>query len=513
VPRPPLWDRVVAFVAVRYFTVDRRVLGLFRIGMGLVLLVDVLRRLPYAAMFYSDVGVLPSALAIERPVGDPTLSLFYLLHTPRAVEAGMLTLAIVDVAYLIGYRTRLAQILVFIGFASLTSRNAWVANRGHIEMSLALMWTLLLPLGDRYSLDALRAPGRQAPNARPVRSLAVMAITVQIAAIYGFNSLQKGGIAWEKGQAVHYVLWQNRVATDLAGWFRMHEPSWFSPAMSFATVWGEGLAALLVLSPLAQRSARTAFLLVTLCLHGGIALFMNLWPHSFIIMMLNLMMLPPMVLDRVLRIRAIAPMRAWVTRAARNGRARFGNRPAESPGRSVVDALQPYLIVARESAVMVMLVAVIFRIAQDNRAVPEPLRPKNLGMLAPLITYPRLYQQWSMFAEAPTTDGTVVVDGLTEGGAHIDPFTGKSPDFEAPLHGPWGQSLEECDYYLKIQQPGFEAFRGALTRYLERWQEINARPAGDRLVSFRVFWVSNDSPSPGATTPTHIDRRLLLQHP
>lgn len=115
-----------------------------------------------------------------------------------------------------------------------------------------------------------------------------------------------------------------------------------------------------------------------------------------------------------------------------------------------------------------------------------------------------------MFAEAPMTDGTLVVDAVTAAGERIDPLTGAAPDFEAPLHGPWGQSQLECDYYLKIQRSDFVPYRAALRGYLERWHELEGRPASDRLVSFRVYWVSSRSPEPGATTPTDIERRLLV---
>jgi hypothetical protein len=257
-----------------------------------------------------------------------------------------------------------------------------------------------------------------------------------------------------------------------------------------------------VLSPVLQRRARNLFLVLTLLLHGGIALTMNLWPHSYVIMVFNLLMLPPQTLERMQRARWWDPIRAV---GARLRRRLPRKRPRPPP--------LPWMVMAREGAVAVMFVAVAFRIGHDNAALPSALRPADLGALSPLITYPRLYQRWSMFKEAPVTDGTIVVDAVTISGQRIDPLTGAPPDLSAPLHGPWGQSQIECDYYLKIQRPRLARYRPALRRYLEHWHELHDRGPSDELASFTVYWVSNRSPAPGATAPTNIHRRVLLRFP
>ena len=52
--------------------------------------------------------------------------------------------------------------------------------------------------------------------ARPLHTLAVLAIVLQILAIYSLNVAHKTGMTWHGGTAVHYVLWQNRMSTTLA---------------------------------------------------------------------------------------------------------------------------------------------------------------------------------------------------------------------------------------------------------------------------------------------------------
>lgn len=482
------------FFIERYLSVDRRVLAAFRVAMGIVLLIDVLRRIPFAAMLYSDAGVLPIRLA--RAGGDE-LSLFFLVSTPRGAELGMLLCAGVYLAYLAGFHTRVAQLLAFVAFTSLNARNLLVENRGHVEIALALMWTAFLPLGDRCSIDAWRRPQPPEAQRRPVKSLAVLAITLQISAIYGLNAWQKGGAAWDSGQAVHYVLFQNRAATSFAAWLRDHQPAWFSPAMTYGTRIAEAFCALAAISPVAQRQLRTLLLAVALCLHVGIAISINVWPHSFIILALDLLLLPPAIIDRL----ACARWLRWI--------------PERVPASVAPTAPAPprYVVMLREGAVLVMLVAALLRISHDNPKVPDALRVGDLGLFDPITRYPRLFQRWAMFAEMPTTDGTIVVDALTADGRRIDPLTGRAPDLSAPLNGPFYLSQLQCDYYPRLERADDPAYMKAFVAYLTQWHELEDRPQADRLVSFHVYWVSSDSPPHGETMPRNVQQRLLASYP
>ena len=59
----------------------------------------------------------------------------------------------------------------------------------------------------------------------------------------------------------------------------------------------------------------------------------------------------------------------------------------------------------------------------SNHAIPRALRVASRPWLRSYKTYLRANQAWSMFApEAPTEDGTMVVDAVTFGGRHIDPL-------------------------------------------------------------------------------------------
>ena len=115
--------------------------------------------------------------------------------------------------FTIGYRTRLFQVLSLAMTTSLHERVLYAENWGTVVLAELLVWTLFLPLGRRFSVDALRASlrarpgetpedlaaGPPAPDATGPTSLAVLGLLLQIAIIYWFNFAYKTGATWRDG--------------------------------------------------------------------------------------------------------------------------------------------------------------------------------------------------------------------------------------------------------------------------------------------------------------------------
>ncbi|MCS6902133.1 MAG: HTTM domain-containing protein [Myxococcales bacterium] len=617
------------YLRERYFSMDRRLLGLFRIYFGFLLLIDVLRRIPEATFFYSNEGVLSNHFSLYAPMVKPYFSLFTAFSTPTEVKVAFFLTAFAHCFYIVGYRTKVAQVVSFVLYTSLNARNHFVENGGCVMVALVACWSMFLPLGDRFSIDAVLKSLRARrdltaaslndregirPNTSPHVTLVALCFLLQIAVCYFFNTVHKNGVTWKNGEAVHWVLWQNRIATHLAAWLRMHEPPGFSWLTTKGTLVIEGIAALLVLTPVGYRLTRPLNFLLTTILHLSIAALCTLGPFSYVMVALNGMALPSNVFDwlsqrirkgltrrtvvydptdaglhHVARILARldtyelltfvdsadkdalppqAPRATIATFDQETGRWTVGTAAVTSAfrslplgqlwgplldnsvGQSFLRALlrrrarlaasyyleagrrfdqdgSPHepgyemtpwrehvsstLIVLRESMVSVVLLAAFFQVMHDNWWIPPKYRLEVPAALKPINLYPRLLQGWSMFSpDAPKTDGTLVVDGITVDGRHLDPLTGKEPDFEAPLHGPWFHSQLQCDYTLKISFEGNRGYREELKRYILNWQRIEKRPPNDRIVSFDLYWVSNDAPPPGSTKITNIQKKLLM---
>jgi hypothetical protein len=149
-----------------------------------------------------------------------------------------------------------------------------------------------------------------------------------------------------------------------------------------------------------------------------------------------------------------------------------------------------------------------------NAAVPKPFRIENRPeWMSEILYYLRIYQTWGMFsADPPLDSGTVVVDATLADGSHIDPLTGKSPDFEAPFHGPWLQGHDWSEFIFYYPWDRHRQYRDGLRDYVARQDEDQDWPPEKRIKSFALYWVSAMSPPPGSTVPHDLKRELLLTY-
>ncbi|HEX4447904.1 MAG TPA: DCC1-like thiol-disulfide oxidoreductase family protein [Polyangiaceae bacterium] len=274
-----------------YFTFDGRSLAVFRVGLASVLIVDLLRRVPWLRDFYSNAGLLPNHTVLWRPPLPRLFSVFFVASQPEEAAVGFALAFVCFFCLLVGWRTRLFHVLSFAMSTSLHNRILFAENWGAVALGALMLWTAFLPLGRRYSVDALLASLRAGrdegpadiaarrlppPDVRPATSLAVLAVLLQLAVIYYFNFEHKSGATWRDGTAVHYVLYQERIVTWLGVWTREHAPFAFTRALTLGTLVIEASAPALILTPIFWRYTRLLAVVLLAGLHGGIALMVNL---------------------------------------------------------------------------------------------------------------------------------------------------------------------------------------------------------------------------------------------
>jgi hypothetical protein len=155
-PRPP--PGALASFARSLASVDPRTLGLFRIALALLLIVDLVKRAFSVRHWYFDGGLLPFRHMLPEAQRVGLYSIFWYLQGDLAVCAAFAAILAVYLGLLVGYRTRLMQLLALGSVVSLHARVSWVCNGGDFVLCSLLWWTLFLPLGKRFSLDARREP-------------------------------------------------------------------------------------------------------------------------------------------------------------------------------------------------------------------------------------------------------------------------------------------------------------------------------------------------------------------
>jgi predicted DCC family thiol-disulfide oxidoreductase YuxK len=275
-----------------YLSIDPRSLGLGRIALALVLLLDLLRRVPGLTLWYSNQGLLPNHTVLWRPPTRWMFSLFFMASWPHEAAVGFVLVGLCYLGLLLGWRTRLMQALSLVGVVSLHGRVPFLEDGGDWILAELALWTAFLPLGRRFSVDAVRASLRRrrehlasdldgldaraalASDAAPVVSFAALALLLQLADIFLLNALQKGGPGWRTGTAVHDALYQERIVTWLGAWLRPHLSLGWSRALSWAALATEAALPALLLAPF--RVARRLAIAAIIGLHVGFQLFINL---------------------------------------------------------------------------------------------------------------------------------------------------------------------------------------------------------------------------------------------
>ena len=181
---------------------DARPLALFRIAFAALMLKEAIYHIFVAEIWYSDAGMLP--LRLLPSVSPNTSTLMSGLNDTWMATAFFVVWAIIALALLLGWQTRVMSVLNLVLLVSVINRNPLVVTGADSVMQVLAFWSVFLPLGRCYSLDARRraATRRATTYAFPVRMF-----QLQIALIYIFTTVSKlQGRTWLNGDALYMAL-------------------------------------------------------------------------------------------------------------------------------------------------------------------------------------------------------------------------------------------------------------------------------------------------------------------
>lgn len=368
------------------FGIDLRSLALFRIGVGAMVLGDIVSRSFDLRAFYSDSGVLPRSALATEPLAS-LLSLHMLGGSAFYQACLFLLTGIAALALILGYRSRLANFACWLLMTSLHLRNPLIHQSGDILLQLYLFWGLFLPLGARFAIDRCReSAGRQRQPGR-IFSGASAALLLQICFVYWFAAINKTGEPWRDGSALFYVFHLDSL-TKPFGRGLLEHPGLLSFLTRF-TFWLECLGPLLAFVPFLTGFIRALIVLAFIGFHLGMLLCLNLGPFPYISIVGWLAFLPAGLWDRLLK---IPPNEAAEVKRS----PRWTN------------AL----------ALTLIAYVLLWNMASMNLREYRPLFIKKLHWAG---DYLRLNQAWGMFAPAPSKfNEWQLISARLEDGSEID---------------------------------------------------------------------------------------------
>ncbi len=271
------------------FGIDSRSLALFRILAAILLLYDLATRSLLLRVMYTDDGVMPTSLLREaNPYG-----LFLCLHSwegSYAFQAALFLIAAVfAVALLVGFYTRVATVGCWLLLVSMHLRMPVTNNGGDVLLSMLLFWGMFVPLGRRWSIDALRSDRTLSDDDR-VLSMATAAMLLQVAIMYFFTGLYKLNDAWFSGEALHRALSHDTFVRPLGKW--LLELPLVLRLLTWGTLGLELFGPILFFVPWGRRVIRPLLIVAFFGLHVGIELTMSVAIFSFASMTALMLFLP-----------------------------------------------------------------------------------------------------------------------------------------------------------------------------------------------------------------------------
>ncbi|MFN5321951.1 MAG: HTTM domain-containing protein [Planctomycetota bacterium] len=501
------WQRLVSFAEhwQQVFQLDLRSLAALRIALALVALLDVFYyRWPHAELLLSDRGVLP--LELFAQLYDPSYWSVYRWNGDLGIVRLLLLIqAAAAIAFLIGWRTGWANVILLVLCWSVQARNPLTNTGGDVLLRNLLAWCCLLPMSARWSLDARRrtlaGAGSMAGNrgAESLYSLATMGLILQLVVMYFCAGLAKCNRDWFSGEALAYCL-QLELYLKPPGQWLQAVPS-VLPLITWATVAMELAAPLFLLTPWRTVSCRMVMLLCYWAFHWGIGMVYSIGIFSIAASAAWLMLIPGSLWD-------------WM--GLQSPRESAGGYSADKPVHQLPAQEKQIEGQGWLNWLASAMLGFMLLINLAN-ALPKDAAPAVARGLHELGRWTMFAQEYTMFGEPPKENSFYAFDAELENGERVDLFSGGPPNFEPTKDElyrwgraqPWRRLLTNVSpgHDQQLSAAGRRAFALLQARILEalvgHWNRNHA--AGERVkVADFLYFQRKIDPAGAVPVPGRI---------
>ncbi len=494
-------------------TIDSRTLALFRVLLGLLIIGDLLARSSTFTYFYTEEGVVPQALAqASRPEGS--FSLFFFTTSTPVIAAMFLLHGLIAIQMIVGYRTRIATVISFLFVISLDNHNPLITSHADSLFRLLFFWAMFLPLGERWSVDAIQ---RERPPRPAITSLATAAILFQMLYMYVVNgSIKTQSEAWRDGTATPRVFGLDDMTYFLANVLREYP--------SLLQLGGYAWFGMLLASPLLMILPgwpRAVLAGLYAMVHFSFAVTVRIGGFGWVAMAGVFLFLPPAFWDGLARLRQVSGLAGRVANAVPAGLERAGQALAATLPALQIDWRPPRIVMS--GAFYGLMIAAIIAVY----VVPSPyhLHRYEIVEREPTTLESRIYDatqryriaqaHWAVFAPMPRSQATwYVFPAVTADGELLDVYNDRPLSFERPyreLQKQYGNYRER--FYMNSSRRAGE--RGTVNHFLAEYicrQYLDER--GIELTHINM-WVIEEQITVETITDWEsrdVDRRLYYTH-
>jgi hypothetical protein len=187
-------------------------LGVYRVIFGVLVLAHLGLLTVDLDHWYTDAGLLRGDEA-RMAAGPLRISPLQYVQDPRSVRLVVALVAAAAVGFVVGWRTRVMSVLLYLGLLSLYHRNIATNCGPDMLMMITSFYLMLTPCGAAFSIDAWRQRRQRGGDAEPlIIPWAQRLLQIQLCLIYFDTALLKcTGTTWTGGTAIHYVLFNHEV--------------------------------------------------------------------------------------------------------------------------------------------------------------------------------------------------------------------------------------------------------------------------------------------------------------
>jgi hypothetical protein len=452
-----------------------------RIGIALIIVADLLIRGGDLAAHYTDKGIWPTNLM--HTFGWKTG--FWCIHDLSGGYAWELSLFILHfifaVLLLIGYKTKLANLIVWILYISLHNRNLFVNQGGDDLLRIILFWGLFMPWNNYYSIDS-----RHSKNKTTQHYLANIGYLLLIASIYFCTVFLKSSAEWRSDYtAIYYALSLDQLRLPGVGNWLYQFPG-IMKVLSFAAYYTEWVIPFLILLPAKKGYLRLSAFFLLLMLHVGIGLTLYVGLFFMINIITSIGLLPGFVTDKIEHKIKILK--------------RVGLRGLEHVKRKKTNPV--FKIITNAICFTVIVLCAIVNLSSLNWFRYE-LRSE---VLVPINTL-RLDQYWGMFSPSVLKkDGWYVYYGMDSIGRQWDLIKNEDyVDFEKPKSV---IKIHKSDRWRKItenmQRDDMTFLHPHFCKYILR--DWNKKHPEKKMFTLKLYYMQKETLPNYKTTP--IEKKL-----